>query len=420
MISESLLSACRYPSLQRAQWKSRESLDAIQWRRFKAILQFAYTNSPFYRQRLDEASVTPDEIQSRSDLDRIPITTREDLRDPERLICTGYRRQDLNCSLTTGSTGRRTRSYFDDRAWILAKYLLKMRARMATGVSPFDRIALLQESETAASISAVRERLFRLRSFSIDLPTRSLLEQLLEFNPTVLYGFPSHLQRLAEEEDGDLGVSRVYTSGETLIAEVRRRIEEAFGAQVLDVYGCTEVKEIAWQCREQSGYHINSDWILVEVLQYGSTGGPEGDIVLTALYNRAMPIIRYQVGDTGALIEEPCSCGRGLPMMRPTGGRSVDYFETPGGTSVSPYAMSFAMEQVQGLRQFQIIQLATDRVKVKAVAAPGLARVIPREVQSRLGNLLSGMVIEVDLVDRIETDRNGKFRIVSSRVGAAE
>ena len=420
MISESLLSACRYPWLHRAQWKSRESLDALQWRRFKALLQFAYANSPFYRRRFDDQGIRPEHIENRSDLERIPITTREDLRHPERVICSGYDVADLHCSLTTGSTGRRTRTYFDNRSWILAKILLKMRARLTTGVSPTDRIALLQESDSANKTTPWRERFFRLRPFSIDQPISTLLEQLREFDPTVLYGFPSHLQRLAEELDGDFRISRVYTSGELLVTEARRRIEAAFDAPVLDIYGCTEVKEIAWQCRTRGGYHINSDWLLVEVLQDESGTANEGPILVTSLFNKAMPIIRYQVGDAGALIHERCGCGRGLPLMHPTAGRSVSYFELPDGTSVSPYAMTHALEQVRGLRQFQIIQMATDRVTVKIVGDPGHEPTLCTEIRARLSEVLPGVEIGAQQVERIESDRSGKFRVVYSRVGEAE
>ena len=258
--------------LHRAQWQSRKELEVAQWGRFKRLLEHAYARSPFYRRRFAEVGITPETIRARSDLERIPITTREDLRNPKELFCEGFDTEDLHCSLTTNSTGRRTRSYFDDRAWVLAKALLKLRARMTTGVGPTDRIALLQERDSASKTSSLRERVFRLRPFPIDQPTPVLLQELRQFRPTVLYGFPSQLRRLADEGVSDLRISRIYTSGEILVAGVQRQIESAFSAPVLDVFGCTEVKEIAWQCDERAGYHINSDWLLVEVLQDESPG----------------------------------------------------------------------------------------------------------------------------------------------------
>lgn len=417
MISQSLSTALRYPSLHRAQWKSRESLDEIQWTRFEAILRFAYANSPFYRHRFDDAGIKPESIENRSDLERIPITTREDLRHPEGMICSGYDASDLHCSLTTGSTGRRTRTYFDNRSWILAKFLLKMRARLTTGVSPTDRIALLQESESANKTTPWRERFFRLRPFSIEQPIPTLLEQLRDFDPTVLYGFPSHLQRLAEAVDGELRISRVYTSGELLVTGARRRIEAAFEAPVLDIYGCTEVKEIAWQCQERGGYHINSDWLLVEVLQDERGNGREGPILVTSLFNQAMPIIRYRVGDNGALLQERCGCGRGLPLMRPTGGRTVDYFEMPDGSSVSPYTLTGALEAIPGLAQFQIVQTATNMVTIRAVVDQDRRPTIDNQIRDRLRCVLPNVEIEVSLVASIENATSGKFRVVLSQTG---
>ena len=420
VITSNLSQALRYPALHRAQWQSRDSLDAIQWRRFQKILRIAYAESPFYRETFDGAGITPDVIRSRKDLEQIPITTREDLRNPERLVCTGRSVEELHCSLTTGSTGRRTRSYFDDRAWFLAKHLLKLRARLTTGVSPTDRIALLQESEAADQGPGLRERLFRLKSFSIDQSVTALLDELRAFKPTVLYGFPSHLQRLANEVEGHLRISRVYTSGEFLVGTTRKLLEAAFDAPVLDVYGCTEVKEIAWQCLEQDGYHINSDWLLVEVPTHDPKRSSEGPILVTALYNQAMPLIRYEVGDTGTLLHEPCNCGRGLPLMRPTGGRTVDYFEIPDGSTVSPYAMTYSMEQVKGVRQFKIVQTSTDRVTVNAVTESGREQTIATEIRSNLGKLLPGVAIEVQVVEGIEPDSHGKFRVVHSHVNQAE
>ena len=93
---------------------------------------------------------------------------------------------------------------------------------------------------------------------------------------------------------------------------MRKFIEKAFGAEVFDIYGCTEIKEIAWECEKHEGYHINEDDVYVEILHGESPAKPGevGDIVLTDLRNKAMPLIRYRIGDRGLLIAGNCSCGR--------------------------------------------------------------------------------------------------------------
>ena len=87
----------------------------------------------------------------------------------------------------------------------------------------------------------------------------------------------------------------IFTSGELLDPATRRAIEDGFGAPVFDIYGCTELKEIAWECPAHAGLHLNADWILLEVDPPGSAG----KILVTPLYSRAMPLLRYEVGDTG-------------------------------------------------------------------------------------------------------------------------
>ena len=246
---------------------------------------------------------------------KIPVTTREDLREADDLIARGVDRAHIKRSMTSGSTGRRTTSYYDDAAWLMGKHLLKLRARLACGVRPWDRVALLQEEQTTARSQAFSSR---LRSFSIHRPVDEVLPELRAFAPAVLYGFPGYLLHLGRLAAGRLRPRLVFTSGEMLDALTRAGIEEAFGARVLDVYGCTEVKEIAWECPRREGYHVNADWLLLEVQPTGSgDGGRQGTLLVTSLYNRAMPLLRYEIGDTGEMLERACSCGRGLPLARP-------------------------------------------------------------------------------------------------------
>lgn len=415
MQAEILHSALRYWRLRREQWLSAETLEQRQWTRFKLILQHAFDNSPFYRGRFQDAGITPADIKDRTDLPRIPVTTREDLRDPERLIASGYRVARMKRFLTSGSSGRVTTTYFDHRAWILGKFLLKIRARFACGVRPWDRIALFQE--TSEATAGIRRLVLRQRSFSILKPIPEILPELVRYAPTVLYGFPSYLLRLSEHAGQGISPALIFTSGEMLDLDTRKTIEGTFNAPVFDVYGCTELKEIAWQCRAQGGYHINSDWLIVEEL--GTNDGselPPGRLVVTSLYNFGMPLIRYQLGDTGKLLDDSCSCGRGLPLMAPCLGRSVDYFTLPSGTLVSPYAMTCAVEVVKGLRQYQIVQEAPDRVVVNVVPLEGVNLASESRIQSTLAPILEGVTVTVRVVPKIERERSGKYRVVVSRL----
>ena len=406
-----------YLRLQLGQWHSPEQLEARQWERFKRILQHAFDNSDFYGRKFREAGVSPADINERADLQRLPITTREELRGAKSLVARAFDTKKLNCSRTSGSTGKVTTTYFDDRAWMLSKYLMKARARFACGVRLGDRIALLQEDDSSSG--PIRTRLLRQKSFSILKQIQEVLPELRRFAPTALYGFPSYLARLSEVAGESISPRRIFTSGEMLDGETRRTIERAFRAPVYDIYGCTELKEIAWQCPERAGYHINSDWVLVESLAEGDGGEhPAGTLLVTSLYNSAMPLIRYQLGDTGELIDSPCPCGRGLPLMAPCLGRSVDYFVLPNGALVSPYAMTCAVELVEGMCQYQIVQQARDRVVVNVVPLQSFDPTTEEQIRSALEPILRGVEVRVRRVDEIGRESSGKYRIVVSHVGA--
>ena len=259
-----------------------------------------------------------------------------------------------------------------------------------------------------------------MRPFSIHRPIAEVLPELRAFAPTVVFGLPGYLLHLGRSAAGSLRPRLVFTSGEMLDELMRSEIEEAFGAGVLDVYGCTEVKEIAWECPRREGYHINADWQLLEVQPTSpGDGGGQGTLLVTCLYNRAMPLLRYEIGDTGEMIERACSCGRGLPLARPTLGRSADYITLEDGTVLPPYNLTMAIRLVSGMRQFQIIQHSISRLEVLVAPRPEFDDAGRREIQERLRPVLHGLTAEVRVVDEIAPEPSGKYRLVRSEATAS-
>jgi phenylacetate-CoA ligase len=320
----------------------------------------------------------------------------------------------LHSSFTSGSTGEGARTYFDRDAWVLGRSLLKLRARLACGLRPWDRVAQFQW--IPHQDTSFRRHVLRQKSFGVDRSPQEILSELLRFSPTALYGFPGYLRKLAEVADGKLRPRLIFTSGEMLTKEARAALESAYGAPVFDIYGCTEVKEIAWECPERNGYHVNADWLVVETLTESSQGAPAGSLVITSLYNYAMPIIRYCVGDLGSLREELCSCGRSLPLMAPETGRAVDYVVLPDGREVSPYTVMEPVEALPGVAQFEVLQEEIGRVLVRVVPSPIWGDETRNSIQKSLGEILPGARIEIALVNKIEPQRTGKYRIVQSKV----
>src|SRR5262249_29393017 len=154
------------------------------------LLQHAATRSPLWRERFAALGATPADVRCVADLALLPVTTREDLRAPEHLLAEGFVRKGLKVATTSGSTGRRTTSYFDRDAWYIGKHLLKLRARFACGMRPSDRVALFQEADPERRPSRFGGR---ARTYSIHVPAEEIIDDVAEFAPQVLYGFPGHL-----------------------------------------------------------------------------------------------------------------------------------------------------------------------------------------------------------------------------------
>ncbi len=398
--------------LERQQWLSPERLRELQWRRLGAMVRHAEARSPFYRARFRAAGFSSRNLGSWPDLARIPVTTREDLQRPEHLVVDGLTPNGMRRSRTTGSTGVPTTTYFDPWAWLVGRYVLKLRARFACGLRPWDRVAIFQEEPPGRPHTGMAGR---RTSFSVHRPPEEILDELHSCDPDVLYGPPSYLTRLARVGASPRSVRLVFTSAEMLDPGTRRTLEEGFGARVLDVYGCTETKEVAWECPTREGYHVNAEWLIVEVLDgAGPEGLPEGTVLLTSLYNRGMPLLRYRVGDTGRAVPGRCSCGRGLPLVFPALGRSVDYLVLPDGRTVSPYTLTCAVEEVPGIKQYQIVQTGPDRVVVRIVPGEAFDDGARAVIRACLRPALGQIDVRVETLTHIPPEPGGKFRVVRS------
>ncbi len=404
----------QFAQLRSEQWLPMAELTRRQEERLRRIVRHAYRHTAYYREAFDEARVRPEDIRTASDLARLPLLKREGLRKLAESVAGAPNASHLHTSFTSGSTGEGARTYFDSEAWLLGKYLLKLRARLACGVRPWDRIAQFQWIPNTDTFA--RRHLLRQRSFGIDRPFPEVLSEMRRYRPTVLYGFPGYLRKLAETSRGSLTARLVFTSGEILGKEARKALETAFGATVYDIYGCTEMKEIAWECPERNGYHINSDWLIVETVQEPSRGVPPGSIVVTSLYNEAMPLIRYVVGDVGRLLDRSCPCGRTLPLMAVDTGRAVDYVVLRDGREVSPYTVMTPVEALDGVSQFEILQEEIDRVLVRVVPSSSWGEATRASILGSLDTILPGVRVEIALVDKIEQQATGKYRIVQSKV----
>lgn len=211
-------------------------------------------------------------------------------------------------------------------------------------------------------------RFFHQTYLSLHTPLETHVREIQTLQPHAIYAFPSYFSDLLDycERDGIAlpPIKVVFTSSEIIPASLRRRLSEYLSARVCDVYGCTEFKEIAWQC-EAGCYHINHESVWIETLPDDTDAGAPGTLLLTTLINRAAPLIRYRVGDLGRLEWTQCACGREGPALSALAGREVELLELPDGRRLSPYLLTTAVEDIPGLRQYQYVQTAADRLELR-------------------------------------------------------
>jgi phenylacetate-CoA ligase len=193
----------------------------------------------------------------------------------------------------------------------------------------------------------------------------------------------------------------------------RAAIEQVFGCPVTNRYGCEEVSLIASECERRHGLHVNADSVYTEI-----ASGESGKLLVTDLTNRAMPLVRYQIGDVVVGSGRVCGCGRGLPMIERVEGREADYVVTPSGALISGISLTenFAL-LIPGTAQVQIVQESLHFLRIRLVADDRFGDAGRRRIAELVADTFGpGVRHEVELVDAIPQEPSGKYRFCISKV----
>ena len=201
----------------------------------------------------------------------------------------------------------------------------------------------------------------------------------------------------------------------------RETLARVFQAEVFDRYGAEELSLIATECAAHEGLHVNTDGLIVEVVPDG-VAADGGRIVVTDLWNRGMPLLRYDLGDRVVPGSKPCSCGRSYPLLRSVTGRVADHLWTADGRRVSGAAITehFA-ELFPDVQQVQVVQNRAGHVRVRLVPGPAPSdRIAVRVAQVVAAAFGPGTSHELAPVREIPPEPSGKFRFTVCTVPAAD
>ncbi|MGE5446092.1 MAG: phenylacetate--CoA ligase family protein [Ignavibacteriales bacterium] len=422
-------------SLLRHPDSARDEIVAFQNRQLRRLITHAYENVPYYRRLFDRSGLTPNDIQSVSDLPAIPITSKKDLQllPAEEIVARDVNLEHLIVHMTSGSSGEP----FTIRRTRLENYLFglfRLRNAMRVGLRMRDSQAnvVLIRPEHPRSIQLPIKTLrslglLRKVEISCLLPPEEIVRRLRNLRPDVLTGLSGVISWISQViSDDDRSVIRprlVLVGGEVLTSLMRMQITKAFAAPVLDYYASYEFGLIAWECKETGELHTCEDSIIIEVLKDGrpAATGERGEVVGTNLHSFAMPLIRYRLGDIVTKGSETCRCGQQSSTIRAIQGCMIDYFLLPGGRIIHPYEITVPSLLGAGwIRQYQLIQEQEDRITLRVVpSTTPTTQELTRLKQSVITVLGQAVEFHVILVPEIQFEPNGKFRVSRSLVKSA-
>jgi phenylacetate-CoA ligase len=426
-----------YMANRRLHW-DKKRLMRFQEKRLRQVVRHAYDSVPFYRRYFDEARVDPREIRTTEDLQKLPIVKKDEFKrqDLSQIISKKFDVNKLKKVRTSGSTGTPFVLYITnvEDAWRKAIY---MRANISCGQRVRDRWVVMTSPHHFHDTTGIQRKLgiFSQTCISLFESTEQKLSQIAAAKPDILDGYSGSLFLLAREVKrrgfNQIRPRLMFGSAEFIDVPSRRYMEDVFGAPFCDQYGAAEVDRSAWQCLERQGYHMDVDSVITEFVDRNGepvANGERGEVVFTNLFNYAMPLIRYNIGDVGSPSGEICPCGRSLPLMNVVEGRKDSFLTLPGNRIVSPMVFNFAIssfEYYEDIDQYRVRQRKTDLFEVFFKMNQGskldkdLASKFETHVKRFLNIRENELRFEVSIVDEIPMSPTGKLHSVFSDLEVA-
>ncbi len=315
-----------------------EQIKALQSERLVKQVKHVWDNVPYYRAKMEEKGVTPDDIKGIEDLHKLPFLTKDDLREayPYGLLAKPLA-DCVRIQSTSGTTGKRVVAFYTQHDIDLWEDCCA-RAITAVGGTNEDVVQVSYGYGLFTGGPGLNGGSHKVGSLTI--PTSSgntdrQIQFMTDLGSTILCCTPSYAAYLAEsiEEKGvkdEIKLKAGIFGAEAWTEEMRHDIEEKLGIKAYDIYGLTESSGpgVSFECEEQTGMHINEDHFIAEIIN-PETGevlpeGEKGELVFTSITKEAFPLLRYRTKDLCILSRKPCSCGRTHIKMRKPMGRSDD------------------------------------------------------------------------------------------------
>jgi len=354
---------------------SRSELEALQLELLREQVAWAYENVPFYRQAFRARGLVPKDIRSLEDLQKIPFTRKSDFRDnyPFGLLAVP-RREVIRIHASSGTTGKPTVVAYtreDLETWkeVCARNLV------AAGITDEDTVQIAMGYGLFTGGLGWHYAAEHIGAAVVPTSSGHTKRQIMliqDFETTVFCCTPSYAIYLAEQAE-EMGVDlretklRIGIHGAEPWSEgMRKEIARRLGVDPIDTYGLSEVMGpgVSGECTYHSGLHINEDHFLVEIIDPQTEEplpyGERGELVITTLTKKALPLLRYRTGDITRLDPAPCACGRTMMRMERVSGRTDDMLIVRG-VNVFPSQIETVLLQVEGVQPHYVIIVDRER-----------------------------------------------------------
>ncbi len=420
---------------------SRDEMRSLQGAALSELVERVYYNVPFYREKMQQAGLHPDDIKGMDDLQRLPFTTKQDLRDnyPFGLFATPMS-EIIRLHASSGTTGKPTVVGYtrkDLNTWseVVA------RTMTCAGIGKKDIIQIAYGYGLFTGGLGIHYGSEKIGAVVIPVSggnTKRQLQLLQDFGSTAIACTPSYALFLAEaiEEFGmkpeDLHLRVGIFGAEPWTENMRKEIESKLRIKAIDIYGLSEVigPGVASECMEQNGLHINEDHFIPEIIDPVSLEvlpqGAKGELVFTTVSKEGLPLVRYRTRDLTRLDSSPCACGRTLVRMEKCTGRSDDMLIIRGVNLFPSQIESVLLEMSETKPHYMIIvdrknNLDSLQVEVEVEEQFFMDKIsqlqaLRQKIQSNLESAL-GLSVDVKLVEpkTIQRSEGKAVRVIDNR-----
>lgn len=416
--------------LEQSQWKSLASVKKVQLERLKKLLLEASIHSPYYARLFQQHKIDVNHFDSIQTLANLPLLDKQLIK--QHFDSIRYTKAKALIPYRTGGSSGEPLHFLVSKRRIAHDVAAKWRATRWWQVDIGDKELVVWgagiECHKQSWVRQLRD--FMLRSYLV--PAKNLTQQEMDkiirfierYQPKMLFGYPSVLSYIATYAQqkniplNRLGILVAFVTSEVLDAAQKARIEKVFGCAVANGYGGRDAGFIAHSC-PHGNMHITAEDIVVEIVDEQLRilpPGQMGEIVVTHLASTGFPFIRYRTGDMGIYDEQPCLCGRGLPLLREIEGRRSDLIYAMNGAVVHRAEIVRPITEFQKIERFQFVQKSLQQAVLKIKGA----RLLPHEQDKLITSLraLLGRAVELDIeyVTEIPFEHSGKYKFVISEL----